>query len=206
MELCCQNDVNRILEVSSTESRTRKAGIKKKVDIDYIVDVEQEIHLNVTLLVCFRDDDADRLIGKGDYDHLTIHPEDCNILYPTLSFVNARSVERTGGYNMLVSRKTGMVYVVQMYRVVLKDSFDMHRFPFDRQIFNVTVQSFQLEFQQAWPGDDDDLPSGFKADPIWAINDHVVELEGDEWILQMTRGKVNTYSHPSTSTAPVLII
>ena len=200
MEMCCHDEVTHILEVSKTESRTRPAGIKKKVDIDYIVDVEQEIHLNLTLLICYEDDEAKKLIGLDGCSHLTIHPEDCHILYPTVHFVNTRSVERTGGYNLLVSTRTGMVYIIQMYRVVLKDSFDMHRFPFDRQIFNVTIQSFQLEFLQEWPGEFLDLPSGFRADPLWGINDHVVELEGDEWILQMTKGKVNTYAHPSTST------
>ena len=148
MNVCCEDEETaHIIEVSRSESRSRPAGIKKKIDIDYIVDVEQEIHLNVTILMAYEDPEAKKLIGKTDCSHLTIHPEDCKILYPTINFVNIRSVERTGGYNILVSTRTGMVYVVQMYRCVLKDRYDMHRFPFDRQIFNVSVQSFQLEFQ-----------------------------------------------------------
>ena len=200
MNVCCEDEETaHIIEVSRSESRSRPAGIKKKIDIDYIVDVEQEIHLNVTILMAYEDPEAKKLIGKTDCSHLTIHPEDCKILYPTINFVNTRSVERTGGYNILVSTRTGMVYVVQMYRCVLKDRYDMHRFPFDRQIFNVPVQSFQLEFQPKWPGEYHDLPSGFRADPLWGVNDHVVELEGDEWILQMTKARVNSFSHPSIS-------
>ena len=52
------------------ESRSRPAGIKMKVDIDYIVDVDQEVHLICTSIVCYEDPEAKELIGKDSVEHM----------------------------------------------------------------------------------------------------------------------------------------
>lgn len=88
-----------------------------------------------------------------------------------------------------------MVYIVQIYRVVIKDILNLRRFPFDRQIFRLGIKSFHLKFVK-WFGSFDDLPSGFQADPYMSENDNVVAIEGDEWAIGWTSAECNTHSHP----------
>ena len=67
-------------------------------------------------------------------------------------------------------------------------------------MFDLTVKCFQLEFLENWPGTIEDLPSGFRADKEWCEDDHVIEIDGDEWFLGLAEGDVVTYSHPSLAT------
>lgn len=90
--LCNKNDAQQIMELHQN-MYIPEAGIKTKCEIDFIADVDQEIHMDVTVLMHYEDEHAKQFIGTGteDEEHITLDKKECHILYPLISFVHARS-------------------------------------------------------------------------------------------------------------------
>ena len=82
---------NRAQVHSRVKKKSRpEAGIKIRCDIDSIIDIVKEVHVKVSVLMCYEDDEAKKLIGTGVGDFIVIKPEESELLYPILYFRNCK--------------------------------------------------------------------------------------------------------------------
>eukprot|EP01034_Spumella_vulgaris_P034918 gene34918-43058_t len=107
---------------------------------------------------------------------------DESVPIPRLEILNTRSCEVEKD-TKLFNTKTGDVFQILKYRVVLREILELHRFPFDRQMVKVNIQCFSASLV-AWPAlARDDIPKVVAHDPLWGENEHVVEYLQDAWLL-----------------------
>ena len=177
------------------DNRT-KVGVKMKVKLDYIDDVNQEIHTEVYLSMHYRCPKA-RDFMSGQTGFVAISPSDYPTMYvPIVAFLNCRSCEHIEGFRLLVNTMSGVVYIYRVYRVVFRGLLKLDRFPFDRQIINIELNSFTAVLAP-WTQPDSDVPYGIRADDMWLQHNIVVECDGALWELSWTKGLLKQDSNPS---------
>lgn len=166
------------------------AGIKTHCAIDYISDVDEEVHLDLRVLIHFDDARAQKYIGIAKTEHIIVDPADSEIPSPVINFENDRLCEHVSGFKYLVSTKTGTIYVTRHYRVVEKETLSLHRFPFDQQILSIELDTYSLKFTK-WFAPTHDVPSGFRSDAeSWMTADNSTSIPGDEWKLEWSHSEV----------------
>jgi hypothetical protein len=150
-----------------------RVGARINIMLDYIDDVSEEVHLNLELAMHWNDDRIHHFqatqIGTS---HLSFVPESLQIEQPCIEFSEARSVDLKQSI-LLYSHKTGIIYCLQIYRLVLKDVLDLHYFPFDRQIVRLELDSY-IQYFDRWTAPLHDAPSRIWAHPIWKDNQFVI--------------------------------
>jgi hypothetical protein len=135
---------------SSPNTSRKEIGIKMKVELDVIDDVQEEVRVKVFLCLHYFDANATKYIeseetaNKSPSNHFIVRdPNDLpRIFTPQIEFMNARSIQHVEGFKLLISKRTGAVYCYRVYRMCLRQVLAFERFPFDRQIVKVHLQSF----------------------------------------------------------------
>lgn len=116
--------------------KRRNAGIKLKVVLDFVDDLNEEVNLNVSVCLHYHDDKAMKYVtGKGGFT--PVDPQETDIFVPVVDFLQARSADHIEGFKLLVSNRTGTVFLFRVYRLVIHEIFELQRFPFDRQVVKV---------------------------------------------------------------------
>lgn len=189
-----------------TKPGVRECGVRTKITIDTIDDVNEEIQFEVE--ICLHFEDSSFIQEKnllqpdgppigGPY-HI-IDPADSGIFVPVFEFKNIRSKEHIGGFKFLVSKKTGIIYLFRTYRLVTREILDLQQFPYDRQLFQLKFESFTVKFV-SWSAPEFDMPIGIKKDPLWLHNATVVQYDGSTWALNWTNGVLTNESGAYQST------
>lgn len=182
--------------MSMNMSNRIAVGVKVKVKLDYIDDVNQEIHTEVFLSMHYRCWKAEEFVS-GQNGFVALTPEEHPDIYvPMVEFLNFRNCEHIEGFRLLVNTMSGVVYIYRVYRVVFRGLLKLDRFPFDRQIINIELKSFTAMLVP-WSMPESDVPFGIRADELWCKHDVVVECDGSLWELNWTRGMVHQETNPS---------
>mmetsp|Transcript_3620 Transcript_3620/g.6190 ORF Transcript_3620/g.6190 Transcript_3620/m.6190 type:complete len:501 (+) Transcript_3620:159-1661(+) len=182
--------------MSMNMSNRISVGVKMKVKLDYIDDVNQEIHTEVFLSMHYRCWKAEEFVS-GQNGFVALAPEEYPDIYvPMVEFLNFRNCEHIEGFRLLVNTMSGVVYIYRVYRVVFRGLLKLDRFPFDRQIINIELKSFTAMLVP-WSMPESDVPYGIRADELWCKHDVVVECDGSLWELNWTRGMVHQATNPS---------
>ena len=177
-----------------------EAGVKTKIIIDIIHDVEQEIRLDLFILIHFNCPEGDKYIGSSTLSHVIVDPKDCKIPNPVITFSNCRKSEHVGGFKCLISTKSGTIYVTRQYKLILKQSLDLRLFPFDQQILSLQLSTYSLELK-TWFAPEADVPSGFKSSTdSWMLEDSQVSISPEIWILGYSTSYIETNSGKSEYT------
>ena len=183
-------------QMSMNSSNRTAVGVKMKIKLDYIDDVNQEIHTEVFLTMHYRCLKAKEFIS-GQVGFVALAPEEYPDMYvPMVEFLNFRNCEHIEGFRLLVNTMSGVVYVYRVYRIVFRGLLKLNRFPFDRQIINIELKSFTAMLMP-WSMPESDVPYGIRADVLWRNHDIVVECDGSLWDLSWTRGVVHQETNPS---------
>jgi hypothetical protein len=187
-------------QMSMNSSNRTSVGVKMKIKLDYIDDVNQEIHTEVFLSMHYRCSRAREFIS-GQTGFVALCPLEHPEMYvPMVEFLNFRSCDHIEGFRLLVNTKSGVVYIYRVYRIVFRGLLKLDRFPFDRQIINIELKSFTAMLVP-WSMPEADVPYGIRADVLWRNHDIVVECDGSLWDLNWTKGVVHQETNPSVYVA-----
>lgn len=174
-----------------TPKDTRKQiGVKIKVKIDYLDDIAEEIHMDVSLCLNYTDENALKYI-TGQPGYISCDPETSGIFCPIIQFLHTRNCEHIEGYKLLISTLTGIVYLFRIYRLTIREVFELERFPFDRQVIKCSFQTYGGRFI-SWNASENDMPYGIRGDSIWKVHDSVVEYDQSIWIIDWVHGEIET--------------
>lgn len=181
---------------SMTSSNRTSVGVKMKVKLDYIDDVNQEIHTEVSLSMHYRCWKAKEFM-TGQPGFVAVSPEDHpDMFVPKVEFLNFRSSEHIEGFRLLINTQTGVVYIYRVYRIVFRGILKLDRFPFDRQIIGIEVKSF-MAMLVPWSMPESEIPNGIRSDALWRHHDVVVECDGSLWDLEWAKSVVYQEANPS---------
>ena len=181
---------------SMNSNNRTEVGVKIKIKLDYIDDVNQEIHTEVFLSMHYKCTSAREFVS-GQLGFVAISPDEHpDMLVPKIEFLNFRSCDHIEGFRLLVNTKSGVVYIYRVYRIVFRSLLKLNRFPFDRQIVNIELKSYTATLLP-WSMPEEDIPYGIRADSLWKDHDIVVECDGSLWSLNWTRGTVHRNNNPS---------
>lgn len=173
-----------------------KFGVKVKAKIDYLDDIAEVIHLDVTLCLHYRDANALQYV-TGVQGFVSCDPETSDIYIPTIQFLQTRSCEHIEGFKLLVSTYTGEVYLYRVYRLALREVFELQRFPFDRQVIKCRFQTYGGKFCQ-WSSPEHDTPYGVRGDDLWRRSDCLAEYDQTIWIIDWVSGDIFSEENPSS--------
>ena len=79
---------------------------------------------------------------------------------------------------------------MKQYRILLPVLFDLHRFPFDRQLIKIKLSSFRNDFVR-WYSPMDDTPFRIRNDEIWKDTDILMVSDNNSWNLDMIRTRTS---------------
>lgn len=119
--------------------------------------------------------------------------EEKGVLIPRIEILHTRSWELIGDQRVMMSPRTGIVYIWRHYRVVLQEILELERFPFDRQVIKLRFQSFNpnIKFQK-WFAPHDDIPPRIQSNPLWRDNENVVEYDQNSWKLEWANNDIES--------------
>lgn len=173
----------------------KEIGVKIKAKVDYLDDISEEIHMDVSICLHYYDENALKFI-TGIPGYIPCDPETSGIFCPVLQFLHTRSCEHIEGFKLLVSTLTGMVYLYRIYRLAVREVFELQRFPFDRQVIKCTFQTYGGKFCK-WNAPENDMPYGVRGDIIWKDYDSIAEYDQSIWIIDWVDGEINSEGTPS---------
>jgi hypothetical protein len=174
----------------------KEIGVKVKAKMDFLDDISEVIHLDLTICLHYRDENASKYV-TGLPGFIPCDPETSGIYSPVIQILHTRSCEHIEGFKLLVSTMSGMVYLFRVYRLAIREVFELQRFPFDRQVIKCTFQTYGVKFCR-WSCPEDDMPFGIRADPIWKVNDCLAEYDQSIWIIDWVSGHPNSEENPSS--------
>lgn len=90
---------------------------------------------------------------------------------------------------LLVSSRTGTVYLLRFLRLSVKDILDLRLFPFDRQIVKLQFFSY-LSYLEPWFAPIDDAPIRILLHKAWKENQFVVNSDEDDWFIAFVDAKL----------------
>ena len=168
----------------------RKVGVRIKADLREINDVQESAEIDVWVALHFEhpieQEDSHRN-PKTPYERVDLAALGTNVA--SAEFLDTKSCEVLHEVN-LRSTKTGMIFVVKQYRIVLPVPFDLHRFPFDRQLIKLRLSSFRNDFVK-WYSPLDDTPFRIRNDELWRETEILVVSDNNSWNLDMIRSKTS---------------
>jgi hypothetical protein len=173
----------------------REIGVKIKAKMDYLDDIAEEVHMSVSICLHYQDDNARQYI-TGLPGFVPCDPDTSRIYCPVIQFLHTRSCEHIEGFKLLVSTMTGMVYLFRVYRLAVREVFELQRFPFDRQVIKCTFQTYGVKFCR-WNVPENDMPFGVRGDGIWKSHDCLAEYDQSIWIVDWVSGELNSEDNPS---------
>lgn len=173
----------------------REIGVKVKAKMDYLDDIAEEVHMNVSICLHYQDDNARQYV-TGHPGFVPCDPETSLIYCPVLQFLQTRSCEHIEGFKLLVSTMTGMVYLFRVYRLAVREVLELQRFPFDRQVLKCTFQTYGVKFCR-WNAPEDDMPFGVRGDHLWKSHDCLAEYDQSIWIVDWVLGEVKSEENPA---------
>jgi len=80
---------------------------------------------------------------------------------------------------ILISPRTGNVYICLIFSAKIRDQFDLHRFPFDRQLLQLRIVSFNRLV--AWSAPESETPLRIKNNKHWRERDVLLEYGFSDW-------------------------
>jgi hypothetical protein len=173
----------------------REIGVKIKAKMDYLDDIAEEVHMDVSICLHYQDENARQYI-TGHPGFVPCDPETSNIYCPVLQFLHTRSCEHIEGFKLLVSTMTGIVYLFRVYRLAVREVFELQRFPFDRQVIKCTFQTYGGRFCR-WDVPESDMPFGVRSDHLWKVHDCLAEYDQSIWIVDWVSSELNSEENPS---------
>jgi hypothetical protein len=174
----------------------REIGVKVKAKMDYLDDIAEVIHMDLTICLHYNDDNALKYV-TGVPGFVPCDPETSGVYSPVIQILHTRSCEHIEGFKLLISTMTGMVYLFRVYRLAIREVFELERFPFDRQVIKCTFQTYGVRYCP-WSSPEDDMPFGIRADPIWKANDCLAEYDQSIWIIDWVSGEAISDENPSS--------
>jgi len=156
-----------------------KIGIKARLVLDLIDDLNEEFVLDVILAYHFEHPSLIKTVAPGQRTVIrwpTIeelyesHSGDSQFVCPRVDLVDYRSLDLKKEF-ILEYFALGRITIIREYRVVIKGSFKLDRFPFDRQIVRIEFETFSA-IMSNWSAPLDESP------PIITQNKVCVHLCG----------------------------
>lgn len=182
------------MQSHSHDGRIR-VGVRVNMNLDYIDDVNEEVHLDLELAMHWEDEAAkawkdETIRNMGDKQPLPFMPipESVPVTRPTFELMYIRSQEVTMEI-LLISSKTGTVYLLRFLRISVKDILDLRLFPFDRQIVKLQFFSY-LSYLEPWFAPIEDAPIRILLHKGWKENQFVVNSDEDDWFIHFVDSKL----------------
>jgi hypothetical protein len=101
---------------------------------------------------------------------------------PKLQVLNTSRIEGVEEFNIF-SPRTGTAFNIICQRVTIQEVLELDRFPFDRQIIKLKMQTFGSNIQP-WFVQNEETPYRIVNNKQWVNNEHIVLYDSCEWKLE----------------------
>ena len=163
-----------------------QVGVRCKVELKNVDAVSEEVKLYVEVVVHYQDPNCPAPTGnapsQGGKKFERCTPQMLEKMrVPKLQILNSNQIDDIEEFHMF-SPRSGTVFDIRCKRVTLQEVLELGRFPFDRQIVKLKMQTFGSNIQK-WFADSDDMPYRIVNNKEWLKNDHIVIYDDCEWKL-----------------------
>lgn len=167
----------------------RKVGVRIKAEIREINDVRESVEIDLWVVLHFDHaiEHNTSQISKVPYERIDLAAHGIDLL--TAELLGTKTCEMLSEVN-LRSMKTGMIFNIKQYRILLPVPFDLHRFPFDRQLIKLKLSSFRNDFVK-WYSPIDDTPFRIRNDELWRDTDVLMVSDNNSWNLDRIHTKIS---------------
>jgi hypothetical protein len=161
----------------------RSVGVRSRIAIDNIVDINHEVHLILELVFHYECPEAKE--GPGLADFVTVENEK-QIYKPVYEFLFVRR-SKTIKSKFFMRRGTHTVYHILEMRLEIREVLELQKFPFDQQVVKIQLQSFFSRFTK-WHALH--LLPRIQNHPFWKHHDHIVSFDESTWQIADVRSEV----------------
>jgi len=173
-------EVDQKAQNKPAEFTRRAVGVKTKVLIEE-VDVVKEV-TQLKIFICFH------------YKDPSVEPWDkpeppSNIFKPCpesvrdvfVNFIDANTIEKLETFR-LCHQVSGTIFQLTTYRVCVREIFELKRYPFDRQVFKLSMYTFGAKFEK-WSSPELETPFRVRNDPMMMKADNAIYYDMEAWRL-----------------------